>query len=305
MLGANLRGPGLGLRRPVFSTQCSAALRRNRAIPSQWKARLSSNAFCAPSWGIPGSRAGQILLVELLRKIFLIDEPHGAGGRGEKTGNGKVQFAGQFGNSGSVAPVVGGHQASGEERIKQALFILRAIGVLGRAEVVVNCFCTETGFDIFAGPVAGDGGEIVSGCRGQRRYWIGGRRAELGPDSLKVQEFVAQDSKTRERLAYFILHRSQIFADDDGLVAHAFESQDTNQILRTIANIGSIPCAVPFGNPIETEQAHHVIDAESATMPHSLANRLGKEPVAIGAMPDRVGRRERPVLSIGRKAIGG
>ncbi len=39
-------------------------------------------------------------------------------------------------------------------------------------------------------------------------------------------------------------------------------------------------------------------------MPHGLADGLGVKPVAVFAVPVLIGRRKRPVLSIGRKAVG-
>ncbi len=86
-------------------------------------------------------------------------------------------------------------------------------------------------------------------------------------------------------------------------VAHAFERQHAHEILRGLSHVRALRGIAAVGNPVEPEEAHHVIDAERAAMPAILADRFGEQAVAILAMLLRVGRRKAPILALRREVV--
>ena len=88
-------------------------------------------------------------------------------------------------------------------------------------------------FDVCADPEARQRRQVVGGRRDQRLHGILVAAAEFAaPVLLEVEQPVAQHAEARQRLAHRRLHRAQILADHDHLVAHAFQRQDADQVVR-------------------------------------------------------------------------
>ncbi len=52
----------------------------------------------------------------------------------------------------------------------------------------------------------------------------------------------------------------------DDAVAHAFERQDAEEIVRSFADIGALAGIAAVGNPVEAEESHDVIHAQGAAV---------------------------------------
>ena len=90
----------------------------------------------------------------------------------------------------------------------------------------------------------------------------------------------------------------------DHPVADALERQHAHEILGHLAHVCALRGIAAVGNPVEAEQAHHVIDAQRAAVAAIAADRFGEQPVAVFAMRLRIGRRKAPILALGREIVG-
>ena len=156
--------------------------------------------------------------------------------------------------------------------------------------------------DVAAQPEARQRWQVVRSNRRQRVAGIFVGVAETAVRvPLEVQQPIAHDSERVQRFADFVGHRAQVLADDRDLLPHAFERQDAEQIPPAVAHVGAFRRVETVGNPVQAEEAHHVIDAQRASVPRVLADRFGKQPVAVFPVPLRVGRWKGPVLALGRE----
>ena len=134
------------------------------------------------------------------------------------------------------------------------------------------------------------------------------RRADLNRAVLafEIKQPIAQNAESRQCFPDLGLHRAEIFPHDDSLVAHAFERQNPHEIVGAIADVGAIGRVVAFGNPVEPEKPHDVIDAQRAAVPHRLADRFGIQPVTIFAMlAAALGGGNDQSWPVGEKSSGG
>ena len=72
----------------------------------------------------------------------------------------------------------------------------------------------------------------------------------------------------------------------------------------SFAHVGALGGVAVVRNPVEAEQAHHVIDAQRAAVAAVLADRFGEQAVAVLAVTLGIGRRKAPVLALGREIVG-
>jgi len=78
----------------------------------------------------------------------------------------------------------------------------------------------------------------------------------------------------------------------------AFHGHDRQRFLRSVTYVRAVFRPGSARNPIQTEQAHDVIDAQPAGMPQRRANRLDQRRIAGGPQPVRNERGQRPVLAV-------
>ena len=121
---------------------------------------------------------------------------------------------------------------------------------------------------------------------------------------FEIEQAVAQDAEAVQRFAHERLDGPQVFADDDHLMAHAFERQDADQIFVVLADIGAGGGLGALRNPEEAEESHHVIDAQGAAVPAVLADGFGEQAVSVFAMLFRAGRRKAPILALRGEVVG-
>src|SRR5262249_5571562 len=95
---------------------------------------------------------------------------------------------------------------------------------------------------------------------------------------------VAEDPESRQRLAYRGFHRAEVLAHHHYLIANAFQREDADEVLAQFADVRPAGGIGAIGYPEEAEEAHHMVDAQGATVAAVLADRLGEQPVAIFAV---------------------
>src|SRR5205085_2615445 len=100
------------------------------------------------------------------------------------------------------------------------------------------------------------------------------------------------------------LDGAEVLSNDQHFVADALKSQNADQLLGAIANVGAARRICAVGYPIQAEEAHHMIDPEGSSMAASFPNRFGKQAVPDRAVPFGMGRRKGPILAAGREVIG-
>src|SRR5439155_14461757 len=71
-----------------------------------------------------------------------------------------------------------------------------------------------------------------------------------------------------------------------------------------IADVDAVGAVVVGGDPEESVQAHHVVDAQHAGRLHLMAHTLDEIAVALLARDVRQDRREAPILAAGETRIG-
>ena len=74
----------------------------------------------------------------------------------------------------------------------------------------------------------------------------------------------------------FARHGSQIFADHNEIAAHAFERQNSHEIVCVVPYVSSLTRLEFFWNPVQAEETHHVVDTQSSSRLRRTANRLRK-----------------------------
>ena len=123
---------------------------------------------------------------------------------------------------------------------------------------------------------------------------------------LEPQHAVAQNARFGQVPADFAGDRAQIFADHEKLSAHAFERENPEQILGVVAHVGALRGRHSVRNPLQAEEAHHVIDAQRSAVARVLANRLREKLIAVGAVRRRDRAAESPSPGpAGEKSSGG
>src|SRR5262245_29509136 len=83
----------------------------------------------------------------------------------------------------------------------------------------------------------------------------------------------------------------------------AFQRQDSQQVPPWFMNVSHVFGGLSFRDPEQTEQAHDMVDSQSAAWAGITANRRGNQLVTILPSYYRIGRGKRPVLSFRRECI--
>ena len=86
--------------------------------------------------------------------------------------------------------------------------------------------------------------------------------------------------------------------------AMALQGHDAQQIVGRIADVPALPRMLAVGNPPQAEEAHHVIDPQSAGVPQRGPDRLDERLVGGRAEPGGGKRRQLPVLAVGIEGVG-
>ena len=96
------------------------------------------------------------------------------------------------------------------------------------------------GVDVGTDPEAGQRGQIVGGGGDQRlrRVFVVAAHGAVGV-LFEIEQTVAEHAEAGQRLADLGLHGAQVFAHDHHAVAHAFERQDADEIVRGFAHVGA------------------------------------------------------------------
>ena len=195
-----------------------------------------------------------------------------------------MQFRSEHRNQSRVAFIVFRQKVHPEQRVEQPLFVADPVLLLCVETSGVDNTGGEAGSDILAGPETGDGRQIMRRGGDQRLCRVLGGQLETGGVLFKDQQAVTQDAEAGEGFTNLVFHGAQIFPDDDAIVADAFESQNAHQVRRAVAHVGALRRGLPFGNPVETEEAHHVVDTERAPVTHGFADGFPEEAVAVFEM---------------------
>src|SRR5277367_1158879 len=102
--------------------------------------------------------------------------------------------------------------------------------------------------------------------------------------ALEIEQPIAENAELRQRLADVRLNRAQILADDQNAVPDAFETQDMKQIQRVFLHVGSLRRVHVLGYPVQTEEAHDMVDAQHSAKLAAFANRFAKQTKSVFAM---------------------
>ena len=95
----------------------------------------------------------------------------------------------------------------------------------------------------------------------------------------------------------------EILADDHAGAARALERQHREQLLRGIMHVGALRRRAPGGHPPQTEQRHHVIQAQRAVVAHVVADQTHEALQMLRLHLHRIGRRNAPTLTLERQRI--
>src|SRR5436305_8039193 len=98
---------------------------------------------------------------------------------------------------------------------------------------------------------------------------------------FEIEKTVAQDRELRQRVAYLVRHGAQILADDDVFASDTFERQDPHQVNCVVTNVNTFGSAEPLRYPEQTEEAHHMVDAERSARANHFPNALAVQVVAV------------------------
>ena len=138
--------------------------------------------------------------------------------------------------------------------------------------------------------------EEASACAG---YSSGDLNPAVHP--LEIEQPVAQDAEAGQRFPHLRLNGAEIFADDDGVVAHAFERQNAHQVLREIADVSAVRRVVALA---ESSRAGTAASRDRCAARRRAATICGSTPLntAGNRLRDAARNRAAGTTSPGRSA---
>ena len=159
---------------------------------------------------------------------------------------------------------------------------------------------------VMAGPVGAQGGQVVGAHGGQRaaRPALGRPETAFVPELFEIEGAVGQQAMALHRGGHLGGHDAQVLADDDAVVALAFQADQAQQFVERVGHVGALQRIGARHHPEQAHQAHHVVDAQGACMAHVGAQHIqhGLEPGF--AQPLRRDGRKAPVLPVGVELVG-
>ena len=186
-----------------------------------------------PQFGYCHVVPGRFCWCGLLGQVLLVDRQQLRRRQRQEADDGVVQFARQLRDSRRRDAAVAGQQ-------RPARTAHRASSAFRRARLQSARACTSSSRTPAArrasmsAPVQKPASvgrscvvEETSACSGYSSC----RRNSPALVLLEVEQAVAQNAETRQRLADRRLHGAQVLAHDDHLVAHALQRQDPHQVL--------------------------------------------------------------------------
>ena len=118
------------------------------------------------------------------------------------------------------------------------------------------------------------------------------------PLSLEVQHLGRKHAPLLERPRDVFGNGAEVFTNDERVVTNALERENAQKVLRRICDIHAFRTGSPFRNPEQSEQSHHVVDAQCARMSKAVSDEIDEVPIPISPERSRIDRRKSPVLSV-------